>query len=219
MICAIAAAVVACGRKQEIAVQPPAQPAVAAVPQPLTASLTGKVIETLDAGGYTYLHLSTANGEQWAAVPQAKVANGATVNVAVQMAMEKFESKTLKRTFDKVLFGTIATENAPAIPTRHPAVAVTPDGGKTIAQVWSEKAALKDKPVIVRGKVVKFLPGIMGRNWMHLRDGDDTDLTVTTSDTAAVGDIVTIKGVVHLDKDFGAGYTYAVIIEDASIVK
>ena len=219
MICAIAAAVVACGRKQEIAVQPPPQPAVAMAPQPLTASLTGKVIETLDAGGYTYLHLSTANGEQWAAVPREKVANGATVNVAVQMAMEKFESKTLKRTFDKVLFGTMATENAPAIPTGHPAVAATPDGSKTIAQVWSEKAALKDKPVIVRGKVVKFLPGIMGRNWMHLRDGGDTDLTVTTSDTAAVGDIVTIKGVVHLDKDFGAGYTYAVIIEDASIVK
>ena len=79
--------------------------------------------------------------------------------------------------------------------------------------------------MIVRGKVVKFLPGIMGRNWMHLRDGSgsgkngDNDLTVTTSDTAAVGDIVTIKGVVHLDKDFGAGYTYAVIIEDASLVK
>ena len=75
----------------------------------------------------------------------------------------------------------------------------------------------------MRGKVVKYTPAVMGKNWVHLRDGSGThekandDLTVTTSGSAAVGDVVLVKGVVHLDRDFGAGYSYAVIIEDASL--
>ena len=64
----------------------------------------------------------------------------------------------------------------------------------------------------------------MNRNWVHLRDGSgaagkDNDLTVTTSDNAAVGDVVVVKGTVRLDKDFGAGYAYPVIVEDAKVSK
>jgi len=65
----------------------------------------------------------------------------------------------------------------------------------------------------------------MGKNWLHLHDGTgsaakkDNDITVTTSGLAAVGDVVLVKGVVHLDRDFGAGYTYSVIIEDAKVSK
>jgi hypothetical protein len=79
--------------------------------------------------------------------------------------------------------------------------------------------------VAVRGKVVKYNPGIMGKNWIHLRDGSgsnekkDNDLTVTTSDSAAVGGVVLVKGRVHLDRDFGSGYVYSVIIEDAKVSK
>ena len=77
----------------------------------------------------------------------------------------------------------------------------------------------------IRGKVVKYNGGIMGKNWLHLRDGsgkaeaNDNDLTVTSQDTAAVGDVVVVKGVVRVDKDFGAGYAYPVIVEDAKIGK
>jgi hypothetical protein len=94
---------------------------------------------------------------------------------------------------------------------------------RTIAEVYAQKAALKEKPVAVRGKVVKFNEGIMGRNWVHLRDGTGkqgtNDLTVTTNDKASVGDVVTAKGTVRTDKDFGAGYAYPVIVEDASVTK
>jgi len=225
-----------------------AAPAVAPASRPVASAanvLTGSVIETLDAPGYTYVHVKTASGDEWAAVPATQIKKGSTVNVAVQMPMENFESKTLKRKFDRVLFGTIVADGgsaSPAMPPGHPnlppqmtsaAAAVDPgdvnvakaDGGKKIAEVWAQKATLKDAPVVVRGKVVKFLPSIMGKNWMHLRDGSgspkagDNDLTVTTSDTVKVGDIVTVKGTLHTDKDFGAGYSYAVIIEDASVVK
>ncbi len=95
---------------------------------------------------------------------------------------------------------------------------------RTVAEVWAQKTALKEKPVTVRGKVVKFNANIMGKNWMHLRDGSgtagkDNDLTVTTGDAVSVGDVVTAKGTVRTDKDFGAGYAYPVIVEDAKITK
>ena len=79
--------------------------------------------------------------------------------------------------------------------------------------------------VTIHAKVVKYSPGIMGKNWVHLRDGtgsaekNDHDLTVTTQDETKVGDVVTVKGTVQVDKDFGAGYAYPVIVEDAKLVK
>jgi len=82
---------------------------------------------------------------------------------------------------------------------------------------------LKNKDVVVRGKVVKFLGGIMGKNWMHLQDGTgsaekgDNDITVTTDEKVSVGDVVTVKGTLAADKDFGAGYRYEVIIENAKV--
>lgn len=86
-----------------------------------------------------------------------------------------------------------------------------------------KRLAQFSKEVVVRGKVVKFLAGIMGRNWIHLQDGTGdagtNDLTVTTEQTAAAGDVVAIKGTLAVDKDFGAGYRYAVIVEKASVTK
>jgi len=99
-----------------------------------------------------------------------------------------------------------------------------PDG-RTVEEIWAKKAELKGKPVAVQGQVVKFSPGIMGRNWVHLRDGTGTpeksndDLTVTTQDQVVVGDVVTAKGTVSLDRDFGAGYAYPVIVEEAKVGK
>jgi hypothetical protein len=217
--------------------------------------LHGKVAEKLDAGGYSYLRITTAAGETWAAVPVSPVAVGADVDVAVQMPMDGFESKTLGRKFEKLVFGTLASaggaaaaadphaglDMAKAAPSMAfaaqaaaskaaPAAAdpapikVEKASGKdarTVAEVFSAKAELKDKPVAVRGKVVKYNAGILGKNWIHLKDGTGAagsdDITVTTMGTAAVGDVVTLRGVVHLDKDFGAGYAYGVIIEDAAV--
>ncbi len=93
---------------------------------------------------------------------------------------------------------------------------------RTVAEVWAQRTALKEKPVAVRGKVVKYNAGIMGKNWLHLRDGSgaagkDNDITITTQDQTAVGEVVLVKGTVRVDKDFGAGYAYPVIIEDAKV--
>jgi hypothetical protein len=96
------------------------------------------------------------------------------------------------------------------------------DGGKTVAEVFAEKDQLSGQQVVLRGKVVKSNPGIMGKNWLHVRDGSGAegtnDLTVTTAGAApAVGDLVLVKGPVSLNRDLGMGYTYDVIVEDAEV--
>ncbi len=124
---------------------------------------------------------------------------------------------------------------AHAIATPHPMhakMAVTGDihvpkargiNSMTVAEVFTKSAELKDQTVLVRGKVVKYNPEIMGRNWVHLRDGtgsavdDSNDLVVTTEDEAEIGEVVTAKGIVRTDMDFGSGYTYKVLIEEATL--
>lgn len=96
------------------------------------------------------------------------------------------------------------------------------EGGKTIAEVYAEKDQLAGQKVAVRGKVVKVNAGIMDKNWVHVRDGSGAegtnDLTVTTvSAVPNVGDTVLVTGQVSLDKDFGMGYAYSVIVEDAEV--
>ena len=95
-------------------------------------------------------------------------------------------------------------------------------GGKTVGAINADRVKLSGKPVSVRGKVVKYNGGVMGKNWLHIRDGSGSeggnDLTVTTSTAAKVGDTVLVSGKVGVDRDFGSGYKYAVIIEDAQVV-
>ena len=99
-----------------------------------------------------------------------------------------------------------------------------PSGGVTIAEVWQRKAELAGSQVTVQGRVVKYNAAILGRNWLHLQDGSGelaagtNDITVTTTAEVAVGDVVTATGTVATDRDFGAGYTYSVMIEDATVV-
>ena len=96
-----------------------------------------------------------------------------------------------------------------------------PEGGKTIEEVYAGKADLAGRTVLVRGKVVKYTPNVMGKNWIHIQDGTGTegtnDLTVTTSTVVKIGDTITARGLVEVDKDFGFGYTYEVLIENAEV--
>lgn len=202
---------------------------------PPTPPLTGEVVESRDVQGYTYLRIKTASGETWAAVPTSVVKVGSQVGIANPVTMQNFESKTLNKRFDKIVFGQIvdplAKPAAPASAAPASASAITkvtkavgPDA-KTVAQVVTGKAGLKDKTVLVHGQVVKASTGILGKNWLHLRDGSGSaaagthDVLVTTLDNAAVGDIVNARGKVRTDVDLGSGYAYAVLIEDASLRK
>jgi hypothetical protein len=96
---------------------------------------------------------------------------------------------------------------------------------RTVAEIVTGRTQLKNRTVVVRAKVVKFTPGVMGKNWLHVRDGsgsasDNThDVVVTTKDETKVGEVVVAKGIVRTDVELGAGYTYKVLVEDAKLQK
>ncbi len=93
--------------------------------------------------------------------------------------------------------------------------------GITVEEVFLKKTNLKDKSVVLRGKVVKYNSGIMGKNWLHLRDGTgnegSNDLVVTTSKEVKVNDTVIVNGKMQYDRDIGSGYFFPAIIEDANV--
>lgn len=92
---------------------------------------------------------------------------------------------------------------------------------KTVAALNQNKATLSGQKITAQGKVVKVNNGIMGRNFVHIQDGtgdaSSNNLIVTSKQTASVGEQVVISGVVVLNRDFGSGYSYPLLIEEASI--
>jgi len=212
----------------------------AAVP-PAAGVVKGEVLEVMDASGFTYLRLKTRNGEIWASVPKATVGKGAQITIENVIVMKDFKSKSLNRTFPVIYLGNVAGARGSAqgaghdMAAAHSGLASTMDAGdiqverakganaRTVAEIVTKSAELKDKPVLVRGRIVKYNPGIMGKNWIHLRDGSGSaadgtnDILVTTTNPAKLGDVVTAKGLVRTDKDFGAGYSYKVLIEEATL--
>ena len=208
-------------------------------------TISGSVLEQLPASPYVYLKLKTAKGDVWVAVPEAKIAVGTQVTVYGALAMGKFESKTLNRTFDEVYFGNLTPPDAPPADVAGAGAAALQSVGtppavdakvgkvekasgadaRTVAELWAQRGALAGKTVTIRGVVVKYNPGVMGKNWIHLQDGSGDaakgthDITITAMDGAALNATITVTGVVHLDKNFGAGYSYPMIIEDAKVAK
>jgi len=208
---------------------------------PAGTVVTGEVLEIMNVETYTYLRLKTRDGETWAAILKAPIKKGAKVTIEDAMTMHNFESKALKKTFPTIVFGALGGSAASApqagndMAMPHSGLAKSVDSGDvhvakakganalTVAEIMTKGAKLKDKPVQVRGKVVKYNSGIMGKNWIHLRDGSGSaanntnDVLVTSTSAAKVGDILTARGIVHTDQDFGAGYAYKVLIEEATL--
>lgn len=194
------------------------------------------VKEVLQANAYTYLLVTEAEKEYWMAVPKTEAILGKTYTYQGGMEMKNFESKDLKRTFDSVLFvegiidpnGTAAAE-----PTATPVKVVSSKelskgitlakGGISVFDLYSTREKLAGKTVILTGKVVKFMPEIMKKNWIHLQDGSNfngfNDITITTLEKVKVDEVVSLKGTVVLNKDLGSGYKYEILIEDAVLVK
>jgi len=216
----------------------------AAGPAEATAETTAEVLETMDSGGYTYVRLQTGDGEIWAAGPVTPLAAGDQIVLTGGMVMSDFHSQTLDRTFPSILFlsalskpgeggvngaaaaahgaaGTMSAMTGKDAPVVDAGSVPKAKGGQTVAELFAAKADLAGKEVAVMGRVVKYNGGIMGKNWLHIKDGSGEagtdDLTITTSSIVKVGDMVLVQGKVTLDKDFGAGYSYDLIIEDATV--
>ncbi len=198
---------------------------------------TVSVLEVIPTTNYTYLKVFEENMDYWIAVPSMEARKGDLLYYTQAMEMKQFESKELGRTFESVLFvSDISTTPIPAttmpagaspqgkvLQPRDTALKIDQiEGGISIATLYASPEKFEGKEIHVTGKVVKFSPDIMSRNWVHIQDGTEHDghydLTITTSDKLATGDVETFRGIIRLNKDFGAGYRYDVIMEEARVL-
>jgi hypothetical protein len=240
------------------------------------ARVSGKVIETMDAAGYTYIHVDTGNEKQWVAIPQTELKAGDKVTYLNGMIMSNFQSKSLNRTFPTIIFSPGLEGQKPMNPhgTMPPKEAATPepkssnsfaaavqaeggsapdpqpeqlvsggsagavapfseitvekatgDNSVTVAEVFKNKDDLNGKTIRIRGKVIKYNPNIMGKNWIHIQDGtgnpmeNNHDLVITTTEEVSTDQIIVVEGKMTANKDFGAGYKYSAIVEEAILIK
>lgn len=252
-------------------------------------TITGRIKETMNSAGYTYVLLEKDGVQTWAALPKTPVQTGQEITIYAGMEMKNFKSNALNCTFDSIIFSsgianTVSGKNAhqpggadmklsattgidaahgasgsashgaemPITSAEGPKMEKTPEqmameahstvkridplkflGEKidkapgensyAIADMYVKAKELAGKTVQVKGKVTKVSTGIMGKNWVHMQDGSGSqdaqnfDMTVTTQAQPKEGEIVTFEGILAADKDFGAGYRYDVIIEDAKL--
>lgn len=240
-------------------------PSARAADAPEAKPFSGRVVETMNSGGYTYILVEHGPEKTWVASRQFAVATGDQVQIPGGWVMKDFQSTTLERKFEWILFAPrVQTPNrpaseappeaavngsAPTLPAGHPPLstadsatvaagvlahpAITPPppkiskpiapstGGQTLATYRRDARKFAGRIVPVRGLVVKYSGHILGRNWVHVRDGSgengESDLVLTTRQEVAVGDLITAKGKLTRDRDFGAGYRFDVLLEDAEV--
>ena len=203
----------------------------------MMAAETGTVAESMESGGYVYIRLEDGI---WIAANRFAVSKGDEIQYSGAMEMNDFESKSLDRKFESILFVSEASlvgggaASKPAMPMEgyagmdKPATAEAPAAGeikpladgKTVAAIFAESEQLTDQVVSLKAKVIKINTSIMGRNWITLQDGTgtapDNKLLATSQEVVAPGDVVTVKGTVKTDIDLGYGYKYKVLLEEAA---
>lgn len=200
-----------------------------------------KVEEVIQTSGYTYMRVKENEAEKWIAVNRQEAAPGEVYYYEQGLEMRNFNSKELNRTFETVYFveglskepvaahahgAEAAADIKPvqATLTQKEGISVEPAvEGLTIAKLYAERAKYDGKTIKMKGQVVKINDEVMGKNWIHIQDGTSDagnfDLTITSTDMVKVDDVVTFEGAISLKKDFGHGYFYEVIMEDAKVVK
>jgi len=200
--------------------------------------ISGTIQEVIQTSEYTYCKMKVASDEYWIAITKMPVKKSETLYFNQGLEMKDFHSTELDRTFPSVFFvQEVSTDpnstkfkakpnqlqpQKPEI-VKNEVVIDKANGGIRIAELYANKSSYNGKKVKISGKITKYNPGIMGKNWVHLQDGTDNngnfDLTVTTQAEVSLGAVVTFEGTIALNKDFGAGYSYSVIMEEASLIE
>lgn len=193
----------------------------------------GKTLEVIQTTSYTYLKLDENGSEVWIAVKKIDANVGDEYYYANSMEMKDFKSTELNRVFPSVFFvqnisKTPMDESQSASKTgananpqvRDESLNVEHKNGEiTIEELFKNRDKYADKKVKVIGKITKVNNAIMNKNWVHIQDGtafnDNYDLTITTQEKCEVGEMISFEGTIYLNKDFGAGYSYELIMEDA----
>ena len=204
-----------------------------------------EVSEVLQAKSYTYLKVKENDSERWLAVSKQEVETGEIYYYDEALQMMNFSSKELDRTFDEIYFvnkisktpfgsndlsgsndmmGQMPSSHGGKVEPEKKSNISLPkaDNEITVAQIFSNREEFSGEKIEIRGVVAKVNKNIMGKNWVHLQDGTNSDghydLTITTQDLVKVNDEVIFEGTITLEKDFGSGYFYEVIMENAGVV-
>ena len=198
-----------------------------------------EVLEILPTDKYVYLRVSEeGQDEYWVATLKKEVELNKKYYYKGGLLKTNFESKEYNRIFDKVyLVSTVVplnhskteieTHGVEAKPKQSNEQLVDPikielkKNSVSIKELVNNKSEYSSKLVQICGTVIKVNPNIMGKNWIHLQDGsmDDYDFVVTSSTAIPEGHVVCLKGQLKLDQDFGAGYIYEIIVENAELVR
>jgi hypothetical protein len=197
------------------------------------------VTEVLQAKAYTYLNVDEEGDVYWIAVPKIDAFMGEEYYFSQQMEMNNFKSKDLDRVFESILFVQDISKE-PIKPANHMQQAPQSPGAPTLEkkdvkiesiegaislqELFKNRKNYEGKKVTVTGQIVKVNYGIMDKNWFHLQDGTEDngqfDLTITSNEEEVeIGDKLSFEGTIVLNKDFGYGYSYEVLMEDAVILK
>ena len=197
-----------------------------------------EVIDVVQANSYTYLEVKEDSKEYWMAITKStSIEEGAILYFSRALEMKNFKSEDLDRIFETIYFvqdisdkpintpQSMSTKSVMKRKTAQKDVSISIEpvsGGITIEELYENHESYSDKQVKIKGKVIKFNASIMGKNWVHIQDGtehdNNYDLTITTQAKVKVGEIVVFEGVISLDKDFGAGYSYKIIMEEAQLL-
>ena len=179
---------------------------------------TGKVVESMNASGYTYMHVDTAGEDLWVAIPETAVEKGQQVSLAEGMVMKDFYSKTLDRTFASVIFssgivGSPAAQAQPASSSGDDGSSVSSESSFADAVKKESQQQPESQPQSSAGSAgatVPFLEVKVTKNFLYL--------VVTTTESISTDTVILIEGTVAANKDFGFGYKYDVLIEEATLL-
>jgi len=204
------------------------------------SQLSDKITEVLQTPSYTYLKLKNSGTPKWIAVTKREAKKGDTIYYEEGMEMQNFKSKTLNKTFTSIWFiskaGFVKNKSKSQAVTAHTMLSTHKKNMRktsaqasinmnknadeiSIADLYKTPSEYEGKVIKIKGQVTKFNANILNRNWVHIQDGSEFnkkfDLTVTTTDVVNISDIVTFEGKISLNKNFGAGYKYEIIMEKA----
>ena len=181
------------------------------------------VREVLPSEQYNFLRVSEGDDEYWIATMVKGIEAGKSYYFKDGVLKTDYENKEYQRVFKRMYLVSNIVEaktkpEIPGIPRKYGRIEV--EGSVSIAELVANAKKYEGQRIRVSGECVKLNPNIMGRNWIHLKDGskDDYDLVVTSRDICPEGEVATFEGRVSLNKDFGAGYRYEMIVEDGKLI-
>lgn len=200
---------------------------------------TGKILEKMDAGIYTYIKFQTENEIYWVAVPKTDLNIGETLTVKESTWMKNFESKTLNKTFDKVMFADLENGKKPihGIDNVHGIHGqkmnneeLKPNFEKiiisneapikvSISELYEKKDTLKNKNVQIEGEIVQISTKVQGNSWVKISDGKEAVIVRSDNEDEKFKrkDKVSVIATINTDVDYGFGFKYQVIGVNAQI--